>query len=372
MPKSKPKKDLEAFTAEQDEVKFAEHEKLKREKDTLRKALTKTKQENKALADRLDEYEHPSVVAIEKLLAKKKVLTRTEIAKELNVELDVAEAALQDMEARGYNVVDGTVSRIGARPRVTVEHFYGPEVRFGVVSDVHIGNHHSLEEELHEAYAVFEKEGITEVYAPGNLIDGEKTYRGQEYEINVMGVDNVVANLARVWPKVTGITTHHIASSTCHEGYYFKSAGVLIGKLFDAARSDFNYLGQDEADIVVHDSEVRPTLRIVHPGGGASYADSYRPQKIVESYSGGEKPMMLVIGHYHKCGMYDIRDVMVINAGCLERQTPFMRKHSLVARMGFWVVEAKFTEEGSLRRFNTEWFKYHLGSRGQVLKSFSV
>jgi hypothetical protein len=166
-----------------------------------------------------------------------------------------------------------------------------------------------------------------------------------------------------------GITTYHIASSSCHEGFYLKSAGLLIGKLIERERPDMVYLGLDEADVVLHDGPARPVLRVIHPSGGTSYAESYRPQKIVESYSGGEKPTVLAIGHYHKMGVYDIRDVLTLQAGCLERQTPFMRKLSLAARLGFWIVELRFTESGSLRRAKTEWFKYYVED-GKVLKDW--
>jgi len=347
-----------------------ENQDIARSARTIRAELAEQSREMAGLRERLAKYEHPSVHHVEALLKKQDSWTRKQIAKELKIDLEAVDVALGDMDARGYNVRDGVLSKQATNYRPSVEHFYGDEVRFGVVSDTHIGNHHAMVEQLHEAYAVFKREGITRVYCPGNLLDGEKTYRGQEYEIDVMGADNVVANLARLWPKVPGITTYHVASSTCHEGFYLKNAGLLIGKLIERERPDMVYLGLDEADIVLHDSEARPTLRIVHPGGGTSYADSYRPQKIVESYAGGDKPTVLAIGHYHKGGYYDIRDVHVIQAQCLERQTPFMRKLGLRAVLGFWICEMRFTEDGSLRRFRPESFKYYLGSRGEVLRKW--
>lgn len=363
---------LQEYAEQQDAAKFKENQEIHRRARTLAATLRERDGELRILRSRIEAYEHPSAYTIEQALLKTPTLSRGEIATLLEIGLGEADAVLVDMASRGYNVVDGVVSRLASGRKVTVEHFYGDVVRFGIVSDTHIGNHHSMEDQLHEAFEVFRKEGITAVYAPGNLIDGEKTYRGQEYEIKVMGVDNVVSNLARVWPRVPGITTYHVASSTCHEGYYFKSAGVLVGKLIETARPDMVYLGLDEADVVLHDSDARPTLRIIHPGGGSSYADSYRPQKIVESYGGGEKPTVLAIGHYHKSSFNDIRDVQVLQAGCLERQTPFMRKLSLRAAMGFWIVEIQFSEHGSLRRFKQEWFRYYVGDRGQILHDWQV
>jgi predicted phosphodiesterase len=368
-------KEMQPLTEWADERASAVHEEnqdIARSNRLLRAKLREREEDLAEVQKRLTAYEHPFAHRVERLVTKRASITREEIAKEVGCSLNEADAILVDLSARGYNVVDGVISKVAGGARPTVEHFYGDIVRFGVVSDTHIGNHHAMEEELHEAYAVFETEGIETVYVPGNLIDGEKTYAGQEYEINVMGVDNVVSNLARVWPRVDGITTYHVASSTCHEGYYLKSAGVLIGKQIEAERPDMVYLGLDEADVIVHPGERRPRLRIVHPGGGSSYADSYRPQKIVESYSGGDKPDILAIGHYHKGGYYNIRDVAVLQAMCLERQTPFMRKRSLRAVLGFWVVEARFTPEGSLQRFKPEEFRYYLDEHGKVIKRWSV
>jgi predicted phosphodiesterase len=365
-------KPLDQWADEQAEVRFTENQEIARQARVLRSQLSDRVRDMEVLRARLATYEHPSSFLVERALLKEESLSLAQIAALLDVGTEEAERLLADMAARGYNVVDGTVSRSASGRRVEVEHFYGDEVRFGIVSDTHIGNKHAMEEQLHEAYAVFEREGITAVYAPGNLLDGEKTYRGQEYEITVMGADDVVVNLARVWPRVPSITTYHIASSTCHEGFYFKNAGLLIGKMIERERPDMVYLGLDEADVVIHDSDARPTLRIIHPGGGSSYADSYRPQKIVESYAGAEKPTILAIGHYHKGGTYDIRDVQVLQACCLERQTPFMRKLSLKAVLGFWIVEARFSEHGSLRRFKTERFKYYVGDHGKILRDWQV
>jgi hypothetical protein len=367
----KPKK-LEAWQAERDVEKFVEVAEAKRATRTARTALAEKEREAAELATRIAKFEHPSLHSVVRLLESRPTLTRRQIAKALKVDPSVADEVLVDMEAAGYNVHNGTVSKQGGGKAPEVEHFYGPVVRFGALADAHLGNVHAMEHELGEAYEVFRREGINNVYACGNLLDGEKAYRGQEYEIKVMGADNVVAYAARVWPKVDGITTHHIASSTCHEGYYLKSAGLLIGKMLERERPDMKYLGLDEANVALMDCPARPTLRLMHPGGGSSYADSYRPQKIVESFGGGEKPTVLLIGHYHKSLQDDIRDVATFQVGCLETQTPFMRKHSIRAVLGFWIVDLRLTDDGSLRRIRGEFFRYYMGRDGQVIRRWTT
>ena len=79
-------------------------------------------------------------------------------------------------------------------------------------------------------------------------------------------------------------------------------------------------------------------LRLYHPGGGTAYAISYHSQKYVESLSGGEKPHILGIGHYHKVEQLFYRNIHVFQVGTFEAQTPFMRRKRLAAMLGGWIL----------------------------------
>jgi hypothetical protein len=96
-----------------------------------------------------------------------------------------------------------------------------------------------------------------------------------------------------------------------------------------------------EADVILENanSGAFSILRVVHPGGGSAYATSYRPQKIIESYEGGEKPAVAFFGHYHKLDAGNIRNVWTCQTGTQQDQTPFMRKKSLEAHVGGAIVE---------------------------------
>lgn len=87
-------------------------------------------------------------------------------------------------------------------------------------------------------------------------------------------------------------------------------------------------------------------VRVLHPGGGSAYAISYTSQKIVESYSESEKPDILLHGHYHKFEYLYLRGIHIYQTGCLEEQTPFMRKKRLSAHLGCWVIEPMVNTEG--------------------------
>jgi hypothetical protein len=116
-----------------------------------------------------------------------------------------------------------------------------------------------------------------------------------------------------------------------------------------------------EADVVLRNanSGASAILRVVHPGGGSSYAISYRPQKIIESYEGGEKPSVALYGHYHKLDAGNIRNVWFGQTGCSQDQTPFMRKKSIEAHVGGLIIELEQDPKtGSIIGFKPDMRRY--------------
>ena len=119
--------------------------------------------------------------------------------------------------------------------------------------------------------------------------------------------------------------------SNCHEGWYQKREGLKIGWYLqkwaeDCGRQDLKHLGFIERDIVLEQPFGKTLIRVIHPGGGSSYALSYSSQKMVESFQGGDKPHVMIMGHYHKYDCSYAREVFCLQPGCLEDQTTFMRK----------------------------------------------
>jgi predicted phosphodiesterase len=76
-----------------------------------------------------------------------------------------------------------------------------------------------------------------------------------------------------------------------------------------------------------------------HGEDGGSYATSYRVQKIIEAFSGGEKPSVLMCGHTHKqCYIFD-RNIHALSLGSIQKQSGFMRYKRLPAHVGFWIIK---------------------------------
>jgi hypothetical protein len=183
--------------------------------------------------------------------------------------------------------------------------------------------------------------GAQAILDTGNWIDGERDFN--RYDLEAVGMDNQLNMLAARYPKTT-VPTYAITGAD-HEGWYVKSEGIDIGRHCERTMREAGHLwtnlGYMEADIVLKNANSGATniLRVMHPGGGSSYALSYRPQKILESMEGGEKPAVLLLGHYHKIDFGLVRNVWYVQTGTSQEQTPFMRQKSLEAHVGGFLIE---------------------------------
>lgn len=251
---------------------------------------------------------------------------------------------------------------MGERKIIDVKKYFGGsrEVTFGIISDLHYCNVHSREELIPLMYDIFKKEGVSIVFEGGNMIDGEAFFNTRE--LKAWGIENQVQYLIEHAPKVDGVTTYFVTGDD-HEGWMARKAGVIIGELIEsrmkeAGREDWQYLSHMEADVCFKTEEGETVVRVSHPGMGVSYALSYTPQKIIESLSGGEKPHVLLLGHYHKAMYASIRNVHAMLMGTFEQQTPFMRKKHIEAHIGGWVVRMTLAKDGTVQRFCPEWFPF--------------
>jgi len=297
---------------------------------------------------------------LRKLISKDK-FSVTELSNKLQTYPAKIRELLIKLEGKGYNlktVEDNekiSIVKSNTGKTVLIENYYGEEIRFGVVSDTHLVSFDDRLSKLNEYYEICRQQEISIVYHAGNIVDGTKAYPGHENELRVQGFDKQLEYCINEYPNVKGITTKFIASSTSHEGSWFKREGLLIGPKIQEARSDMEYIGLDEADVTWDSMNI--VMKIMHPGAGSAYALSYRGQKIVESFTGGDKPNILVLGHFHKAGWFIIRNVHVLLAGCFQNQTPFMRKRSLEAMKGGYIITLKIGEDKrSIVRFVPEFF----------------
>lgn len=123
-------------------------------------------------------------------------------------------------------------------------------------------------------------------------------------------------------------------------------------------RDDLIDLGYMERDIEFKTNKGSSIVRVIHAGGGSAYATSYTSQKYVESLQGGEKPHIVLVGHYHKFNYAYARGVHVIQGGTTEDQTPFMRKKNIPAHLGGTILWLRQNERGIFTSVKVEWIPF--------------
>ena len=203
--------------------------------------------------------------------------------------------------------------------------------RFAALGDFHAASKYCRPDVRADLTRRAEAFGAQCIFDTGNWIEGEASFN--RYDIEVSGVDEQLHRLAKVYPK-TKIPTLAVTGAD-HEGWYAKREGLDVGRYCENvmrdAGHDWTNLGYMQADVLLVNANSGKTniLRVMHPGAGSSYAISYRPQKIIESFEGGQKPAVLLMGHYHKLDAGLVRNVWYAQTGTCQDQTPFMAQKAL-------------------------------------------
>jgi hypothetical protein len=260
--------------------------------------------------------------------------------------------ALLGLKARGINVQQfGELWSIEKAPDLGSGLEVGAYVsrpdgryRFGWLGDTHLCSKYARLDVLRDIYRRFADADIDRIFHAGNYIDGEARFN--KFDLLVHGMDAQVRYLRDEYPVApNGLITYAIDGDD-HEGWYCQREGVDIGKYVEnemraGGRADWRGLGYMEAFVPLQHAGSGHVahLHLVHPGGGSAYATSYTVQKLVESYSGGSKPAVALVGPYHKLEFLNTRNVWVIQTGCTQDQTPFARKKRLHFALGGGICE---------------------------------
>jgi len=297
----------------------------------------------------------------------KKATTAAKVASKMHSTEEDVLAVIDDMEERGYiiqrrgNTIQLGKSAEQSNSGITIEnHFYEKPISFGVIADMHLCSKAERLDVMNAAYDEFAARGINTVLCPGNYIDGE--CRFNTHELLAHGIADQCQYAIDHWPSRPGIKTYFVDGDD-HEGWFQQREGIEFGRflMLEAkaqGRDDLVYMGYMEADFELKAPKGKAIVKVIHAGGGSSYAFSYASQKLVESFQGGEKPAVCIIGHYHKQEYCFPRNVHCVQAGCMQDQTRFMRKRKLAAHVGFSIVTLQQDIKGSITRFSPEFFPF--------------
>lgn len=289
------------------------------------------------------------------LLKSKKQWTVEELADALQSPPGKVRAALADLEREGKNVVlaeHGIELSRDLRPdrgttRIDVSKFKGRKIRFGVTADNHLCSRYARNDVLEALFDIWAREGIDTVYQLGNMVDGEARFNKFDL-LTPPGFESQIGHLIEHWPKRKGMTTHFVTGDD-HEGWYVRDFGINFGRVMElhaqeAGREDMKFLSHMEHDVELKAPNGSSFMRLMHAGGGSAYAISYTSQKYVESLQGGEKPAVVLVGHFHKFSYEYPREVHVVQVGCFRGEcmieTPSGRRRIARIAVGDTVLTA--------------------------------
>lgn len=213
-------------------------------------------------------------------------------------------------------------------------HLHGKHHRIGVMSDGHLGSKYSPLEWHYEAFKTFENENCECILHCGDVVEGLTPRRisTQIYELTHIGYKSQRDLAISVFSE-SKLPIFVINGN--HDQYFNEFAGANIVEDICNQVPNMTYLGNDQSDIDIDGI----TIRLFHGIDGNSYALSYRLQKLIESFTGGKKPNILLAGHVHKyCHIFE-RHINAVSVPTLQMQTPFMRGKKLAAHTGFVIID---------------------------------
>lgn len=222
--------------------------------------------------------------------------------------------------------------------------------KIGVVSDLHIGSNAFRLYDLETFVAHALDNGVDTFLLPGDIIDGARVYPGQEYEQNIPGIDAQVEHFESVFPKIP--KAYFIIGN--HEYAAFKSVGKNVGQDLCRNRKEFQYVGCMEGRVEINGV----VFEMYHPTGSGAYAVSYKLQKRIESYMPGDKPRILLMGHYHQSLCMTIRNVTGYLCGSWQGPNTFSKAHNLPNITGGWIIEV-LSENGEVNGIKSEFIQFY-------------
>lgn len=293
-----------------------------------------------------------------------------ELANRLNVGPMNVEKAIDTLRKDGFTIQETADKAVGMsrdvphsqkEVRIDVRKFKGQKLKFGVTADNHLASDYQRLDVIEALFDIWQEQGVTEVLQLGNIIEGDARFN--QFETKARGMEDQTSYLIDHWPVRKGMKTRFITGDD-HEGWYIQREGVNIGQYIEqcakaSGRDDLEYLGHMEKNIIIESAGGSQVIRMIHAGGGSAYAISYAPQKIVESLQGGEKPNILLIGHFHKYNVSFPRSVLTIQPGCTQDQSSFMRKKRLEAMVGGVTLEFEMGEDGLFHTLKHEWHPFY-------------
>jgi len=223
-----------------------------------------------------------------------------------------------------------------------------------VVSDTHLWAKACALAELNDFYDICKAEWITDIFHAWDLCDWwGKVYPWQLWELVVYWFDDMLEYLKDNYPRREWIITHFILGN--HDEDFLKHWWANIWKALAWVRDDLNYLWFYDANINVNGIK----FWLHHWWWWASYAQSYKLQKAVETLTGDMKPQVYILWHYHGSLYMSMRNIHCFLPWCFQKSNNFSVRFNLPNIVWWYILEIHKTSNNDVRKVKPEFVQYY-------------
>jgi len=212
----------------------------------------------------------------------------------------------------------------------------GKEFKLAFIGDTHIGSKYARLDFLHKFYDVAKLEGVQYVIHAGDVIDGVGVYPTQTSQLSKFTIDDQVEEVINFYPN--DINTFFICGNHCLKQYQ-RGLSIHPGKVISQQRKDMKWIGDFYARLRLGRSNVY--IDVVHPTGQPAYAISYKLQKYIEKLPSGNKPNILLWGHFHTAMYMSYRNIHAFQVGCFQDANDLTARMGIYPVIGGWIIEGK-------------------------------
>jgi DNA polymerase II small subunit/DNA polymerase delta subunit B len=243
----------------------------------------------------------------------------------------------------GHKAIDPT--------KITIS---GDSFCFGYFSDAHIGSKYFNPELFAYMVKFFQQEKPDFILDAGDHLEGMSGRPGHVYELSQVGFGQQFKYAVELYKQLAPIPIHGIDGN--HDMWYFQKGdqGIVVGEELEKHLANYHNLGQSEGVLEINGIRIM----LYHGGDGTAYATSYKLQKLIESFSNGMKPHIVLSGHYHKALYMFSRGVHGLECATLCGQTGWMKGKKIPAHMGFGIVRVFYNHRG-VERFVHEFIPWY-------------
>lgn len=232
----------------------------------------------------------------------------------------------------------------------------------GVISDIHFGSKYCLTHFLRDFVDNFYNQGGRLIVCPGDVLQG--CYRHSRWE-DLPGLELQSENCIENLPQKPGLMYEAICGN--HDETFDSAAGISVEKALplyfrEKGRTDFRMHGTRGAYLRIGGNEKKRgvLIELWHPRSKNAYAVSYHLQKHIEGYAVGQKPDILLAGHWHQQVYFTTRGVHAFSCGTFQSgQSSFGKSIGGSPAIGGWIIKYKQTEDGAIREMTPTWRGYY-------------